>query len=321
MKIIFHHDFHQVYTSDPAAAQGRMESIFNVVSGGYEFLEPTPANEEDIAAIHTLSHIDYVKRIGLYDISSLAAGGAIQAAFIGLKEPCFAMIRPPGHHASTDRSWGFCYFNNMAIALERLKREKAINKAFVLDIDLHFGDGTVNIFRQKDYVTIFNVSSNNRESYLREIAKELGEQQSEIIGISAGFDNHKDDWETPKVLYDELNKEFIFDFDPCPLNATFDGLKSEWKNRNFINPPYSRKLKEGFIKKALEESRKGKLCVMLLPVSTSTKIFHEVIYPNAEIRFLKGRVKFEGINTFGKPVNNKCGMHDSMIVIFRGDHL
>jgi len=194
MKIIFHHDFHQVYTSDPAAAQGRMESIFNVVSGGYEFLEPTPANEEDIAAIHTLSHIDYVKRIGLYDISSLAAGGAIQAAFIGLKEPCFAMIRPPGHHASADRSWGFCYFNNMAIALKRLKREKAINRAFVLDIDLHFGDGTVNIFRQKDYVTIFNVSSNNRESYLREIAKELGEQQSEIIGISAGFDNHKDDW-------------------------------------------------------------------------------------------------------------------------------
>ena len=194
MKIIFHNDFHQVYTSDPAAAAGRMQSILNVVSEDYEFLEPAPADEEDIAAIHTLPHIDYVKRIGLYDISSLAAGGAIQAAFIGLKEPCFALIRPPGHHASADRSWGFCYFNNMAIALERLKREKAIDRAFTLDIDLHFGDGTVNIFRKKDYVTIFNVSSNNRESYLREIAQELGEQQSDIIGISAGFDNHKDDW-------------------------------------------------------------------------------------------------------------------------------
>jgi len=194
MKIIFHNDFHQVYTSDPAAAAGRMQSILNVVSEDYEFLEPAPADEEDIAAIHTLPHIDYVKRIGLYDISSLAAGGAIQAAFIGLKEPCFALIRPPGHHASADRSWGFCYFNNMAIALERLKREKAIDRAFTLDIDLHFGDGTVNIFRKKDYVTIFNVSSNNRESYLREIAQELEGQQSDIIGISAGFDNHKDDW-------------------------------------------------------------------------------------------------------------------------------
>jgi acetoin utilization deacetylase AcuC-like enzyme len=194
MKILFHNDFHQVYTSDPAAAAGRMQSILNVISEDYEFLEPTPANEEDIAAIHTLPHVDYVKRIGLYDISSLAAGGAIQAAFIGLKEPCFALIRPPGHHASADRSWGFCYFNNMAIALERLKREKAINRAFVLDIDLHFGDGTVNIFRKKDYVSIFNVSSNNRESYLKAVAKEVGEQQSDIIGISAGFDNHKDDW-------------------------------------------------------------------------------------------------------------------------------
>jgi len=82
----------------------------------------------------------------------------------------------------------------MAIALERLKREKAINRAFVLDIDLHFGDGTVNIFRKKDYVTIFNVSSHNRETYLKAVEQGLKEQQSDIIGISAGFDNHKDDW-------------------------------------------------------------------------------------------------------------------------------
>jgi len=194
VKIVFHHDFHQVYTSDPAAAPGRMQSIVNVISGDYNFIEPTPAKEEDIAAVHTLPHIDYVRRMGLYDISSLAAGGATQTAFIGLKEPCFALIRPPGHHASADRSWGFCYFNNMAIALEKLKREKAIKKALVLDIDLHFGDGTVNIFKKKDYVSIFNGSSNNRESYLEAIAKELAGQQSDIIGISAGFDNHKDDW-------------------------------------------------------------------------------------------------------------------------------
>jgi acetoin utilization deacetylase AcuC-like enzyme len=194
MKIIFHKDFHQVYTSDPAAAAGRMQSILNVISEDYEFLKPTPANQEDIVAIHTLSHVNYVRKIGLYPISSLAAGAAIQAAFIGLKEPCFALIRPPGHHASEDRSWGFCYFNNMGIALEKLKREKAIKRAFILDIDLHFGDGTVNIFRKKDYVTIFNVSSNTRESYLTAVAQELKEQQADLIGISAGFDNHKDDW-------------------------------------------------------------------------------------------------------------------------------
>ena len=129
--------------------------------------------------------------------------------------------------------------------------------------------------------------------------------------------NHSDDWATPSYIYDFLNIEFNFDFDPCPLHADFDGLNVEWGERNFINPPYSRKLKELFIRKAFEESKKGKLCVMLLPVSTSTKIFHEVIYGNAEIRFIKKRIKFIGVNTKGEKVENKCGMHDSMIVIFK----
>jgi len=130
--------------------------------------------------------------------------------------------------------------------------------------------------------------------------------------------DHKDDWATPKDLYDRLNTEFDFDFDPCPLRSKFDGLHREtiWRFRNFINPPYSRKLKEAFIKRAYEESLKGKLCVMLLPVSTSTKIFHEYIYGKAEIRFIKGRVKFKGYNTKGEFVENKCGMHDSMVVIY-----
>jgi hypothetical protein len=129
--------------------------------------------------------------------------------------------------------------------------------------------------------------------------------------------NNHDNWKTPKELYDKLNEEFNFDFDPCPLNSNFDGLNIDWGVSNFINPPYSRIIKEQFIRKAYQESLSGKLCVMLLPVSTSTKIFHEVLLPNCEIRFLKGRVKFEGINTFGKVVKNKCGMHDSMICIFK----
>lgn len=133
--------------------------------------------------------------------------------------------------------------------------------------------------------------------------------------------NHKDDWATPKSLYDTLHAEFNFDFDPCPLNhdtSKWNGLEIEWGSVNFINPPYSRTLKEAFVKKAIEESKKGKRCVMLLPVSTSTALFHDYIKPNAkEIRFLRGRVKFVGVNTFGELVENKCGMHDSMIVVFR----
>jgi len=129
---------------------------------------------------------------------------------------------------------------------------------------------------------------------------------------------HSDNWATPKALYDELNKEFDFDYDPCPLSGT-EGFTKQWGQRNYINPPYSRKLKDEFVRKAIEESKKGKLCVMLLPVSTSTKLFHEWIKPNAkEIRFLRGRVKFIGTNTKGERVTTKAGMHDSMLVVFNG---
>ena len=97
-----------------------------------------------------------------------------------------------------------------------------------------------------------------------------------------------------------------------------DGLLIEWGQRNYINPPYSRKLKEAFVKRAIEESKKGKLCVMLLPVSTSTVLFHDFIQPNAkEIRFVRGRIAFEGVNTFGVQVGKgSAPMHDSMIVVF-----
>lgn len=123
-----------------------------------------------------------------------------------------------------------------------------------------------------------------------------------------------DNWATPKEVYDVLDAEFHFDFDPCPLNSTQDGLLIEWGNRNFVNPPYSRKLKEAFIKKAFEESKKGKLCVLLLPVSTSTKIFHEVILPNAQIRFWEGRIKF--LHNGKEDPKYKAGQHDSMVVVF-----
>ena len=130
--------------------------------------------------------------------------------------------------------------------------------------------------------------------------------------------NHSDNWATPKELYNQLNDEFHFDYDPCPINGT-DGLTTEWGQSNFINPPYSRMLKEAFVKKAVEKMNEGKNCVLLLPVSTSTKLFHEWIKPNAtEIRFLYKRVKFAGVNTKGEYVTDKAPMHDSMVVVFLG---
>jgi len=194
LKVVFHDDFKRSYTLDPAAAAGRMEAILDVIKDRVEFVTAVPADEEDIAAVHTKYHIDNVRRMGIYDIAALAAGGAIQAATIGLEEPCFGLIRPPGHHASANSCWGFCYFNNMAIALEKLRREGKIKKAFILDFDLHFGDGTVNILGGLGYATIFNPSSSNRGEFLKQVAKNLPTEGVDIIGVSAGFDYAKEDW-------------------------------------------------------------------------------------------------------------------------------
>lgn len=127
-----------------------------------------------------------------------------------------------------------------------------------------------------------------------------------------------DHWQTPQWLYDQLNQEFNFDFDPCPNYATFDGLSVEWGQSNFINPPYNRIDKPKFIKKAYEEWKKGKTCVLLIPAATGTAQFHDLILPNSEIRFLRGRIAFvEGGKTRDDKATKK-GKHDSMIVIFRG---
>ncbi|NLA27849.1 MAG: histone deacetylase family protein [Firmicutes bacterium] len=194
MKVVYHEDYNIVYTSDPAASAGRIRAVEKVLQGKVTFVEPEAAALDHILRLHTTEHVEYVRRQGLYEIAALAAGGAIKAAEIGLAEPCFALIRPPGHHASADNSWGFCYFNNMAIALEKLKDEGRIKKAFILDFDLHFGDGNVNLLGGKDYVKILNPPGRSRTDYLKIVEKELAETDADMIAASAGFDNHEDDW-------------------------------------------------------------------------------------------------------------------------------
>jgi len=82
----------------------------------------------------------------------------------------------------------------MAIALTELKRKRHIQSAFVLDFDLHYGDGNVNILEKTDFATVLNVEAFNRTIYLTEVRQQLETCEADIIGISAGFDNHREDW-------------------------------------------------------------------------------------------------------------------------------
>ncbi len=194
MKVVFHEDFYQVYASDPAAAPGRMEAVVAAIKSEVDFVVAEPASESDILAVHTAAHVGFVRHQGLYPIAALAAGGAFQAAELGLNEPAFGLVRPPGHHASAGSCWGFCYFNNMAIALKSLKQRGQIQTACVLDIDLHFGDGTMNLLGGQDYVTVHNIDAGQRKAYLEEVDRVLEAHRVDLIGLSAGFDNHRADW-------------------------------------------------------------------------------------------------------------------------------
>lgn len=117
--------------------------------------------------------------------------------------------------------------------------------------------------------------------------------------------SHKSDiWSTPSKLYERFMIKGYYD--PCPLNPSFDGLSTPWKNKNFVNPPYSEINK--WIDKAIMEMCRGNLTIMLIPSRTDTKWFKKLVdTENVHIIFLEGRLKFN---------DYKCAPFPSMFVYF-----
>ena len=123
------------------------------------------------------------------------------------------------------------------------------------------------------------------------------------------FVSQKCNWHTPRSLYDSLDAEFHFNDDPCPEGGIF-GTDRSWGTVTFCNPPYGPAVVE-WIAKGVDEAKKGKTIVFLLPARTDTKWFHDLVLPNdPEIRFIKGRLKFSDAGPAPFP---------SMLVIFNGE--
>ena len=140
---------------------------------------------------------------------------------------------------------------------------------------------------------------------------------------AAMFSSARQDWATPQDLFDELNEEFHFNLDPCAnaenhkceryFTEEDNGLLQEWGDLPFSAIHHTAQSQRGNgSKSATTKSRKpGSVVVMLIPARTDTKAFHKYIYNKAEVRFIKGRLKFGG--------SKDAAPFPSMLVIFRSE--
>jgi acetoin utilization deacetylase AcuC-like enzyme len=181
-----------------SAFENRSKYIFNTAK---------PASDEDILLTHSQNHFKKIKEKALlFEMAMLAAGAACSAAEFALFDngPVFASIRPPGHHASRDSSWGYCAFCNLAVALNRLRSRGQIQSALILDFDAHTGDGTIDCLSDWPDVTIINPYADDNLKYIKLLEERLSEiDHSDIIAVSAGFDTY---------IHDVGRKLETFDF-------------------------------------------------------------------------------------------------------------
>jgi phage N-6-adenine-methyltransferase len=116
--------------------------------------------------------------------------------------------------------------------------------------------------------------------------------------VNVHFSSQRLDWRTPKTVYDTLDAEFGFTHDPCPSVSDTDfwrqdGLTSDWGTVNFCNPPYGTEISK-WIRKAWEQWKEGRTVVLLIPSRTDTRWWHDYVMQATEIRFIQGRLRFEG---------------------------
>ncbi|MCX7778963.1 MAG: histone deacetylase family protein [Patescibacteria group bacterium] len=240
MKIIFSPKCLEYHAFGHPESPTRVKSCLEFLKKkNFEFIEPSIASEKDLLLVHTPRLIDEVKNEkisdldtpnikGIFNYALLAVGGAIMAMEIALGgEKAFSLMRPPGHHAGQDFCGGFCYFNNIALAVR--KSLERIKRVAILDLDCHHGNGTEDIFLGKQNVLYISLHQSplypgtglepylnclnfplppktEEKEYLTTLdlaLKKISEFSPQLLAISAGFDTYKKD----PLTYFGLEKE------------------------------------------------------------------------------------------------------------------
>jgi acetoin utilization deacetylase AcuC-like enzyme len=166
LAIVYHPDFAvHGYTAlrervAPAFDELRIRGLLS--HDGVEVLEAEAADEKLAGKVHSESHIRGVINSGYYEIALLSAGAVIQGAVETATDNAacsFSFVGAAGHHASHDGFWGFCYLNDVAMAIAYLRTNMEMNRFAIIDIDPHFGDGTRDILGRDEDVLHINFHS------------------------------------------------------------------------------------------------------------------------------------------------------------------
>ncbi len=217
-------------------------SVAELEESRHTWLVPESCPEADIQRVHTMAMLRAVQAgnyedadtphfANIYELARLSAGAAILAS--QQTQPAFSLMRPPGHHAERDRIMGFCYFNNIAIAIAKLLAEDTARHIAILDFDCHHGNGTEDIFRGNERVLFVSlhqspcypgsglVTRDNCVNYplppgtgsapyldaLDDAREKIRAFAPDRLAVSAGFDTYKNDPVTDMALEIETYRD------------------------------------------------------------------------------------------------------------------
>ncbi len=155
-----------------------------------------------------------------YKSACLAVGLTVKASESG----DFAVVRPPGHHAHKDKASGFCLFNNVAIAAEKLTREG--KKVFILDIDGHHGDGTQDIFYDRKDVFYCSIHQQNTYPYTGTFL-EIGRGEGMGYTLNLPIPENSGEKEFLKATFKAIEVGMKFEPDVVAVSAGFDGYRKD----------------------------------------------------------------------------------------------
>lgn len=192
-----------------------------------------PASEEDLLRVHDKSYLDFLRRTALrgstflgdstyispqtFSVAASAAGGAMEALRLVATaeyDASFAIVRPPGHHASMDRFSGYCLINNAAVAIRYVQAMLGVQKVMAVDWDAHAGNGTMRVFYEDPSVLMVSMHRDPNEYYPHDgFGHQIGRGPGRGFNVNVEMPEAAGDAEYA-LVYDELVSPLAKSFKP-----------------------------------------------------------------------------------------------------------